>query len=249
MDEATKRGEAKRNETKAAAQQVVAASEEEWLAARMELLAEEKALSKQMAALAQKRSKMPLRPIDNFRLDGPDGPTTLSALFNETNQLIVYHLMMGEDAKEPCSLCSFFIEGVQGGLPHLLPRASFAVVAKASFRDIAQGTAHKGWDNVPLYSSANSSFGEALSVSFTPEQEAAKNKPYNYGRQWQWGKEAPGLSVFKKDASTGAIYHTYSTYSAGLGTVPGVSPVLTLLDLTPEGRAEGGGRTMWWVKH
>ena len=126
--------------------------------------------------------------------------------------------MMAEGSTEPCSLCSFFIDGFQGGLPHLLPRCAFAVVAKASYATIAAGCSSKGWDNVPLFSAAGSTFGEDLGVSFTPEQQAAKDMPYNYGRQWKWGTQGPGLSVFKKDKTTGAVYHTYSTYSAGLGS-------------------------------
>ena len=51
--------------------------------------------------------------------------------------------MMAEGATEPCSLCSFFVDGIQGGLPHLLPRSAFAVVAKVTQKycmDI-----HKSW--------------------------------------------------------------------------------------------------------
>ena len=86
---------------------------------------------------------------------------------------------------------------------------------QASFATMSAGCASKGWDNVPLFSASGSTFGEDLGVSFTAEQQAAKDMPYNFGRQWKWGTQGPGVSVFKKDK--GAIYHTYSTYSAGLG--------------------------------
>ena len=221
-------------------------SREDWLKRRVDLLNEEKAISKATAALAEKRRHLGMVLVSDYRLDGSDGPTTLSSLFGESDQLIVYHLMMSDTAKMPCPTCSFFIDGFQGGLDHLLPRSAFAVVAKASYATIQEGCSEKGWESIPMYSAKESLFGEDLGVSFTSEQEAANNKPYNYGRQWAWGPEGPGLSVFKKDSATGAIYHTYSTYAAGLG---GLSLVLSLLDLTPGGRAEGNGRNMWWVKH
>jgi predicted dithiol-disulfide oxidoreductase (DUF899 family) len=209
---------------------------------------------------------------------GPNGATTLSALFGDSDQLIVYHMMMGPQAKDPCSLCSFFIDGIQGGLPHLLPRAAFAVVAKAPFAAMAAGCAAKGWEDVPLFSASESSFGEDFGVSFSAEQQATKDMPYveepatgsrrdawlprvlvvvcsvllrwpfaryNYGRQWRWGSEGPGVSVFKRHQ--GETFHTYSAYSAALGSQ---SVVLSLLDLTPNGRDEDGGKgNMWWVKH
>ena len=43
------------------------------------------------------------------------------------------------------------------------------------------------------------------------------------------------------------MYHTYSTFAAGLAEL---SLVHSVLDLTPTGRDEGGDRhNMWWIKH
>jgi predicted dithiol-disulfide oxidoreductase (DUF899 family) len=57
--------------------------------------------------------------------------------------------------------------------------------------------------------------------------------------------EAPGVSVFYKDA-TGAIFHTYSAYARGLDMLVGA---YNYLDLTPKGRDEEGlPFTMDWVR-
>lgn len=226
-------------------------SKEEWLKARVDILNEEKALSKATAALAAKRRNLPWVLIPDYTLVGSDGPTQLSALFHgDVDTLIVYHMMMGTAATQPCEICSFFIDGFQGGLPHLAPRSSFAVVAKAPYAIMATACAAKEWQSVQLFSAGESTFNEDVGVSWTPEQAEAKDRPYNYGRQWPWGTEGPGLSVFKRDRSAnggaGAVYHSYSTFSAGLGSL---SLVLSMLDLTPEGRGEEGGKNMWWVKH
>ncbi len=58
-------------------------------------------------------------------------------------------------------------------------------------------------------------------------------------------EEAPGLSVFAKDAD-GSVYHTYSTYGRGLDQLIGT---YTVLDLVPQGRNEDPERPMQWVRY
>ena len=219
---------------------------DEWIAARLELLEEEKQVSKAIAALAAKRAALPWREVsEDYALVGAGGATSLSALFGDQSQLIVYHLMMGPGITEGCSLCSFFIDQFMGGLPHLRPRAAFAVIAKTEYSNLgAFASSKQGWDASVFFSSSGSSLNEDLQVSFTAEQVASGTDTYNYNRLWGYGSEAPGVSVFRKDGDK--MYHTYSTFAAGLG---GLSPVMNLLDLTPDGRQEKDKRNMWWVKH
>ena len=50
------------------------ASREEWLAARLDLLAKEKAASRQLALLAEQRRALPAVPVDkDYVFEGPDG--------------------------------------------------------------------------------------------------------------------------------------------------------------------------------
>ena len=59
-------------------------------------------------------------------------------------------------------------------------------------------------------------------------------------------EEAPGVSVFYKDAA-GDIFHTYSAYARGLDILVGT---YNLLDLVPKGRDEAAlPWTMAWVRH
>ena len=52
--------------------------------------------------------------------------------------------------------------------------------------------------------------------------------------------------MFVKDKD-GTVFHTYSTYGRGVEVMMGT---YRMLDLTPEGRAEGGlSHTMQWVRH
>jgi predicted dithiol-disulfide oxidoreductase (DUF899 family) len=149
-----------------------------------------------------------------------------------------------------CSLCSFFIDQYVGALPHLRSKnISFAVAGKGGWQDMTTALKKKeGWTvgsepKFPIVSALNNNFNEAFGVSF-PEGSSPAERDYNYGRTWQWGTEAPGLSVFRKDPASNKVHHTYSTFSAGLG---GLSIAHSLIDLTPSGTQEKENRNMWYV--
>jgi predicted dithiol-disulfide oxidoreductase (DUF899 family) len=89
-------------------------------------------------------------------------------------------------------------------------------------------------------------FNRDYRVSFTPEEIAQGAKPYNYGTNGFPTDEAPGVSVFTKDAE-GDIFHTYSAYARGIEELLGV---YSLLDFTPKGRDEDDlPFPMAWVRH
>lgn len=217
----------------------------DWVVARNQLLEAEKNFSKARRALAKKRQELPWTLVKDYELLSATGvKTNLASLVKPGGNLIVYHVMFGKDSKVGCKLCSFFCDGFNGALPHILPRANMVAVASAEPKKLANLAKTKGW-SLPLFSAGESSFSRDMGVTFLPDQPKEGN--YNFGRSWMWGNEAPGLTVFHKD-SEGNLYRTYSTYAAGLGEM---SVVFTLLDCLPEGRDEDGkGRNnMWWIKH
>lgn len=66
---------------------------DEWLVARKELLAEEKAMTRTRDALNIKRRELPMVRIDkDYLFEGPDGKAGLSHLFDGRHQLIVQHV-------------------------------------------------------------------------------------------------------------------------------------------------------------
>ncbi|MGH9112555.1 MAG: DUF899 family protein, partial [Acidimicrobiales bacterium] len=66
----------------------------EWTAARLELLAREKHLSRLRDELAERRRTLPWVRVDkDYRCDGPDGTRSLTDLFDGRSQLLVYHFM------------------------------------------------------------------------------------------------------------------------------------------------------------
>jgi predicted dithiol-disulfide oxidoreductase (DUF899 family) len=101
-----------------------------------------------------------------------------------------------------------------------------------------------GW-SFKWLSSFDSDFNYDYCVSFTPEALEKGPGFYNYAPLWRLGKEAPGISVFYKDADD-KLYHTYSCYSRGLDMLNGA---YHYLDLVPKGRDEPGqGNPQFWVR-
>src|SRR5271169_6270710 len=71
---------------------------EEWLAARLELLEAEKALTRRSDELAQRRQELPWVRIDKeYRFETDVGNVSLADLFQGRSQLLIYHFMFGPD--------------------------------------------------------------------------------------------------------------------------------------------------------
>src|SRR5258708_34057583 len=66
-------------------------SQQEWEAARQQLLVKEKDLNRSRDALAAERRRMPWMTVEkNYEFDGPNGKVSLLDLFGGRRQLIVY---------------------------------------------------------------------------------------------------------------------------------------------------------------
>ena len=85
-------------------------SRAEWLAARQQLLAEEKALDRARDRLSAARQALPWVKIDDYPFDGPTGVVRLSDLFRGRSQLVIYHLMFHPDWQAACKSCSFWAD-------------------------------------------------------------------------------------------------------------------------------------------
>src|SRR5271166_3174582 len=93
---------------------------EQWLAARLELLEAEKALTRQSDELARRREALPWVRIDkNYRFETDEGSASLADLFRGRSQLLVYHFMFGPDYKAGCPSCSAIADGFNGIAVHL----------------------------------------------------------------------------------------------------------------------------------
>ena len=149
-------------------------SREEWLAARKELLAEEKALTRARDALNAQRRRLPMVEIDkDYAFEGPDGPATPARPLRGTPQLIVDHFMFDPDWDEGCPSCSGRVDQY-GNLAHLHARdTTMAVVSRAPIAKIERFKAGKGW-TFPWYSSYGSDFNYDFHVTLDDERGAGR---------------------------------------------------------------------------
>lgn len=182
-------------------------AEQEWQAAREELLAAEKEATRALDALAARRRRLPMVPFDGgYEFAGPDGPQTLLDLFEERPQLAVYQFMdIGRDAF--CPGCTQFTDNVVA-LDRLADKGvSWATVSNMPLAQIEVYKARRGW-TMPFLSSHGTTFAEDCG--------------------------ADGgfmLSLFLRDGDE--VYRTYATTARG---VDRLLFVYNILDLAPYGR-------------
>ncbi len=221
-------------------------SRSEWLAARKDLLRREKEFTRQRDALSAERRQLPWVKVEKpYVFESPDGRQTLADLFAGRSQLAVYHFMLGPEWPEGCKSCSFWADNFNGIDVHLAHRdLTLIAVSRAPLAKIDAFKRRMGW-TFKWVSSLGNDFNRDFNVSFTPE-EIKGDVFYNYERRKFPSDEAPGMSLFHRDAA-GAVFHTYSCYSRGLDMVNGAYHIL---DLAPKGRDEAKlPYTMSWVRH
>jgi predicted dithiol-disulfide oxidoreductase (DUF899 family) len=239
---------------------------EEWLAARLDLLEAEKALTRRTDELARQRRELPwVRVGKQYRFGTDEGPVSLADLFQGRSQLLVYHFMFGPDYTAGCPSCSAIADGFSGSVVHLANHdVALAAVSRAPLAKIQAYKRRMGW-SFPFVSSYGSDFNYDFQVGHTKEAWDAGTVEYNFrvtdlrppageegsrdafsesivGTDWEtFRREGPGLSAFAFE--DGVVYHTYSAYERGLDAVWGMYP---WLDRAPLGRNENG---MWWRRH
>jgi predicted dithiol-disulfide oxidoreductase (DUF899 family) len=219
----------------------------EWVDARRELLKKEKEFTRLRDEISKRRRELPWEKVaKQYTFDGPNGKEMLADLFDGKSQLIIYHFMFGPGWEQGCPSCSFISDHIGGSLAHLAARdVRLMVVSRAPLAEIETFKKRMGW-GFKWVSSFGNDFNRDYNVSFTKEEIATGEMEYNYTKQKFPSEEAPGTSVFYKDAD-GDIFHTYSSYGRGLDILIGA---YNWLDITPKGRDEEGlAHSMAWVRH
>ncbi|TML11012.1 MAG: DUF899 domain-containing protein [Actinobacteria bacterium] len=98
-------------------------TEQEWQAAREELLVAERELEEHAKRVEEQRHELPWVPVEKeYTFATEDGPKSLLELFEGRSQLLIYHLMFGEDWAVACPGCSSLADGLSGVVAHLNDR-------------------------------------------------------------------------------------------------------------------------------
>jgi predicted dithiol-disulfide oxidoreductase (DUF899 family) len=222
-------------------------SPSEWLAARKDLLAKEKAFTAARDALNAERRQLPMVKVEkDYVFESPAGPAHLIDLFDGYRALVLQHFMFDPTWDEGCPSCSLDADSV-GHLAHLHARdTNFVAVSRAPLPKIEAFKARMGW-TFPWYSSYGSDFNYDFHVTL---DESVAPILYNYrdkdelvaaGLEWivaPGSSEQAGVSVFLRDGTD--VFHTYSAFGRGTDLL---TSTYNYLDLTPFGRQEGWGGT------
>jgi predicted dithiol-disulfide oxidoreductase (DUF899 family) len=248
-------------------------SRNEWLAARLGLLKEEKELTRRSDELARRRQELPWVRIDKeYRFETDEGSASLADLFRGRSQLLVYHYMFGPDYTAGCATCSTIADGFDGFVVHLANHdVTLSAVSRAPLAKLQAYKRRMGW-TFPWASSLGGDFNFDFNVAFTEEQRRDGAVNYNYRREAAWTVSGIGDSLTKRgegpvaenaamtgtDVATytrdrpgisafvledGVVYHAYSAYARGLD---GLWGMYQWLDRAPKGRNETG---IWWRRH
>lgn len=206
-----------------------------WLQKRLELLRAEKELTRLRDQLNAERRAMPWVQVEkDYRFQTERGEQSLPELFAGRSQLVIQHFMYGPDWAEGCPSCSFWADNFSGTVVHLNHRdISFVAISRAPLDQLLAYRRRMGWE-FPWASSLDSDFNFDFQASFSDEELAAGEVYYNFRNGTFPSSEAPGVSVFAKDANDN-VFHTYSCYGRGLDILNGT---YHYMDLTPKGRDE-----------
>jgi len=220
-------------------------SPREWEAARKQLLAKEKELTRARDALTADRRRLPMVEVDKeYVFEGPEGKANLLDLFDGRRQLVVGHFMFDPSWEDGCSSCTAGADEMSKGLlEHLHTRdTTFVYVSRAPLDKIAAYKAKRGW-TFPWFSSFGSDFNYDFHVTL---DESVAPVEYNYRTKAEHEQagtafyvdggqsiEGPGRSSFLRVGDR--VFHTYSVYARGLETIGGS---YYLLDETALGRQE-----------
>jgi len=162
------------------------------VAARRELLAREKEMTRARDALNADRRRLPMVRIDKeYVFEGPNGKTGLAGIFEGGRQLVVYHFMFAPEWDKGCPSCSGFDDRI-GHLAHLNATATtFACVSRAPLAMIQPFKERMGW-TFPWYSSCGSDFNYDFHVTL---DESVRPIEYNYRTKAEHEQAGSGYYV------------------------------------------------------
>ena len=238
---------------------------DEWLAARLALLKDEKELTRRGDEIARRRQELPWVRIDkDYQFETDEGGASLADLFRGRSQVLIYHFMFGPDYTAGCPACSAIADGFNGFAVHLANHdVMLWAVSRAPLAKLQAYKRRMGW-TFPWASSFGSDFNFDFSVGFTEQQQREEGIDYNYqheaalqSREGDSGdvlfaamsgtdpatytRERPGMSAFVLEDDV--VYHTYSSYARGLD---GMWGMYQWLDRAPRGRNE---TDLWFRRH
>jgi predicted dithiol-disulfide oxidoreductase (DUF899 family) len=224
-------------------------TEHEWQAARKELLTAERELEQHTEQVEEQRRRLPWVPVEKeYTFATEHGPASLPELFEGRSQLLIYHLMFGENWQVACPGCSSLADGLSGTVVHLNDRdVTLTCMSQAPLEKLVAYKQRRGW-TVPWVSAHGSDFLFDYGFAFRREEMSSGareefdmgqlvREPPQWLRDYREEVGAPdlesalsvsaGWSVFAR--RDGATYNTYRVYPHSRLVTPLFSVLLGLL--------------------
>jgi|CZKI01.1.fsa_nt_gi predicted dithiol-disulfide oxidoreductase (DUF899 family) len=247
---------------------------EEWLAARLDLLKEEKDLTRRGDEVARRRRELPwVRINKKYSFETDEGKASLTDLFRGRSQLIVYHFMFGPPYTVGCPACSATADSFNGVLPHVEAHdATMICISRAPLAKLLAYRRRMGWSFnwVSSYDSDfNFDFGVSAAEASNEVTLALESNEVAMFRRLEdsgfrenlppivaqnasgcgtdvagYVSEGHGISVFAREGDS--VYLCYSSYTRGTEFL---MSYYAILDRTPNGRDEDGTMGPWLRRH
>ena len=224
-------------------------TEQEWQVARKDLLAAERELEQHVERVKEQRRELPWVTVErDYRVATEAGPRSVAELFEGRSQLLIYHLMFGEDWEVACPGCSSLADGLSGTVDHLNGRdVTLICMSQAPLEKLVAYKQPRGW-TVPWVSAHGSDFLFDYGFAFRREEMSGiVRDEFDMGQllrdapQWLRGyREEVGASDLESAVSVSAgwsvfamrdvsVYNTYRVYPHSRLVTPLFSVLLDLL--------------------
>ena len=202
-------------------------------AARTALLAEEIELRRHIERVSEMRRALPPggEVIGDYRFEDEAGPTDLAGLFDGKPTLVAYSYMFGPQRERPCPMCTNVLGAWDANAADIGQNVSLVAIARSPIERLVAWKRERGWHDLRLVSDLNDAYSRDY-FAIAPD-----------------GSDIPAVNVFTR--RDGTIRHFWSGEMTGGTADPGqdprgapdLSPLWTVLDMTPEGR-----RPDWYPK-
>ena len=201
--------------------------------ARQRLLVREYELRRLAESVAAERRALPPGALlgRDYRFTGEEGEVSLADLFGGHEALFVYSYMFGPQRRNPCPMCTGFMNAVALRVPALRKNIAIAFTARSPIGRLVESKRALGMPDLPVYCDLSG----------------------DYTRDWVHPDDAdvPGLNVFRKDGDR--IRHfwsaemTESDPGQDARLAPEVDPIWAIVDMTPGGRRPDWYPSLNWA--
>lgn len=194
--------------------------------ARTALLAEEIELRRHIERVAEQRRALPPggEVTGDYRFESADGPVALADMFGDKQTLVTYSWMFGPERERPCPMCTNFLGALNGVAADLAQNVAVAIFSRSPVARMQDFARERGWRNLIVYNDPTGTYSR------------------DYHALVNGSEDIPALNVFSRRDGRIRLFYGGEMGPESMDPgqdprgAPDLSPLWTLLDMTPDGR-------------